>query len=179
MLKYISLCCVLVFNALTLHAQLEKILHHTFVLDSVDLVMLDVAGEIVIEPWAGNAIMTETHIKIYDSSKGIIDYFVKAGRYDVIAESEQDKQLTLLSKDKIRRPIRTKSGVCHEEVVIRIFIPEEFEAEGANMLKRITPIEEETPQTTAPQSTPNTESQDSSFLTPAQVDSTFVNGRLR
>lgn len=128
-------------------AQLEKVLHQTFFLDEIDLVALNVAGDIEIEQWAGNTIMTETKVKLYEGSPGIINYFVKTGRYDIEHESFGSEGIRLNSKDSVRRPIKTKAGECYEEVIVRVFIPEDFEKDGNNTLKRIKE-EENTPNPT-------------------------------
>lgn len=134
-----NLCFLLFFSIFmnTSHAQLEKVLHQTFFLEEIDLVALNVAGDIEIEQWAGNTIMTETRVKLYEGSPGIINYFVKAGRYDIEKEDFGTTGIKLNSKDNIRRPIRTKTGECYEEVTVRVFVPEDFEKNQNGTLERV------------------------------------------
>ncbi|MFK7933625.1 MAG: hypothetical protein AB8G22_08945 [Saprospiraceae bacterium] len=147
-------------------------MHQTFLLEEVDLVSLNIAGDVAVEKWAGNTILTETRVKIFDSSRGIINYFIKAGRYDIVEEEFGSEGILLASKDNIRRPIKTQTGECREEIVVRIFIPEDFDDDGSGRLRRQE--EEEQERKIKPPVSVKVE-KDSSYLTPTQVDSTFIN----
>jgi len=169
--------CLLLLLLFTLNiaqAQYEKILHQTFLLEEVDLVALNIAGDVAIEKWAGNTILTETNVKIFDSSRGIINYFIKAGRYDIEQEEFGTKGIRLTSKDNIRRPIKTQTGECREEITVRVFVPEDFEDTGDGRLKRKI-NEKDFELKRKINSDPTKQKKDSLFLTPAQVDSTFMN----
>lgn len=172
MLKNLCLLLLITFTVNVAQAQLEKVLHQTFLLDDIDLVDLNIAGEVAVEEWAGNTIMTETKIRIFAGSRGIINYFVKAGRYDIIQDSLGSAGIRLHSKDNVRRPIKTQTGVCREEITVRVFVPEDFKQNGNGRLERI--IEEEPLESPAIEPTAQVV-KDSFFLTPVQVDSTFTN----
>lgn len=124
-MKYIPalvFCFSLPFSAL---GQLQKILHQTFEVDSFAVIQLDVYGEYQVELWAGNNIMTETSIKLYQASEGILNHLVEAKRYDL--ETEKEGQLIkLFSVDKERPPIKTHKGECSEVINLRIFVPDSF-----------------------------------------------------
>lgn len=110
-------------------AQLEKMIHQTFDLSEMDAVRLNLAGDVEIEKWAGNTIMTETHIKLYEASQGIMYYFVKEGRYEIESDTMNETSLRLKSKDMVRKPIKTKTGECYEEVLVKVYLPDDFEVD--------------------------------------------------
>lgn len=118
-LTLFTICCA--------SAQLEKVLHQTFELGEAERINLDLKGEYKIELWAGNTVMTETQIRLTDASPAILKHFIeKAKRYDVVLENE-NSTARFYSHDKERREIKSKYGLCYEEVNLRIFVPDSFE----------------------------------------------------
>lgn len=121
------------FTMSTAQAQLEKVMHQTFEVGEVEKISLDLVGEYDIEQWAGNTIMTETKVELYEASPAILNHFVnKAKRYEISADT-LNSQLSLVSMDKERKPIRTKTQECPEIVHIRIFVPDTFEMTADSM----------------------------------------------
>lgn len=110
----------------TSNAQLEKVIHQTFEIGEANNIALDLVGTYEIEPWAGNNILTETKIQMFNASPAILNHFVKEKRYEIQVESE-GISLKLISFDKERRAIKYKEGECSEIVNVRIFVPEDFE----------------------------------------------------
>lgn len=133
-----KLVILLLFNlcvGVQSHAQYRKVIHQTFEIDSIDQVILDLVGDLQIDTWPGNIIMTETTINIFDASSGLIDHMMKAGRYESISERPNESMiLTISSKDKDRKSIKVRRRVngklvertVYELVDVRIFIPEDF-----------------------------------------------------
>ena len=117
------------------NAQLSKVLHQTFEIDDVDTVSLNLVGEYEIEKWAGNAILTETTIELYDAKPGIFKYFIKEGRYEIIADVNETS-VVLHAKDSERKSIRTKIGECYEFIKLKIFVPDDFNADDPLHLVR-------------------------------------------
>lgn len=114
----------------TAQAQLEKVMHQTFEVGEVETISLDLVGEYDVEEWAGNTIMTETKVQLYEASPAILNHFVtKAKRYEISADT-LDRNLLLASMDKERKPIRTKTQECYELVKLKIFVPDTFEMTG-------------------------------------------------
>jgi len=134
MSKLIPLAMLMLF-ALTAEAQLQKILHQSFEIEEVASISLDLYGEYEIEKWAGNTILTETSIQLYDANPNIFKFLVKNGRYEIESGGEGEL-FSLTSKDKQRRSIKTKEGECFEFVKLKIFIPEDFEIVDTKNLKR-------------------------------------------
>ena len=110
------------------NAQLTKVLHQTFEIDSVEKITLSLVGEYEVEKWAGNTILTETKIEIYDATKGIFKFFIEEkGRYDIVADID-GINATIFSNDSERRTIKNKETdkECYEFIRLKIFVPEDF-----------------------------------------------------
>jgi len=121
------------FTISTAQAQLEKVMHQTFEVGEMETISLDLVGEYDIEKWAGNTIMTETKVQLYEASPAILNHFVtKAKRYEISADT-LNNQLLLASLDKERKPIRTKTQECFELVKLKIFVPDTFEMTADSM----------------------------------------------
>lgn len=136
MSKLIPLAMLMLF-ALTAEAQLQKILHQSFEIEEINSISLDLHGEYELEKWAGNTILTETSIQLYDANPNILKFLIKNGRYEIESDSEGET-FKLESKDKQRRSIKTKEGECFEFVNLKIFIPEDFDITDTKNLKRIS-----------------------------------------
>lgn len=107
-------------------AQFSKTIHNSIEADSAQTIAVDLAGEVVVEPWAGNTVLVETQVRLYNATKGVFEYFVeRAGRYDVLHELS-GSQLRIYSKDAERKVIQTKHGQSTEEVAVRVMIPRDF-----------------------------------------------------
>ena len=124
------------FVSLGANAQLAKTIHQTFDLGEAESVVLQLKGDVEIESWAGNAIMTETKIELYDATPAVLKYFVEElGRYDIEAD-DQGGRISLVSKDKDRRSIQYKGQQCYETTKTRVFVPEDFEAVGETEFRK-------------------------------------------
>lgn len=125
--SFLFICLFIFSNA---QAQLEKVMHQTFEVGNMEGISLDLVGEYDIEKWAGNTIMTETKVELYEASPAILNHFVsKDKRYEILADT-LNNQLVLSSLDKERKPIRTKTQECPEIVHVRVFVPDTFEMTG-------------------------------------------------
>ncbi len=133
MIRYFLLL-FLSFSSLTSFAQLEKTIHQTFELNDAAGISLKLAGDYEIINWSGNQILTETNIKLYDASEGILKHFLKTGRYKILSDTSNTTTFALSSKDMQRKPIRTKYADCLEEVRIRVFVPEKFSREDGTIV---------------------------------------------
>ena len=120
----------------TTYGQLQRTIHKTFSLDSAEVVELNLYGDdYVVETWAGDNILTETKIKLYNASKTILNFFMERGRYDIEGQIEENI-LVLTSKNSSRPPIKNKDLQCHEVISLRIFMPDTFaESGGASWTK--------------------------------------------
>lgn len=125
-MKFIPYLIVFLAFAAPANAQISKILHQTFELGTAQEIQLQLIGEYEIEKWAGNTILTETKVELYDASPGIFNHFVEKGRYEIEIDNAET-HIQLNSKDQERKSIRTKKGECFEIVKLKIFVPDNFE----------------------------------------------------
>jgi hypothetical protein len=126
--KQYILVGILLFSAFTIFAQLEQTIHQAFELNDKSSVQLDLYGEYTLTPWAGNNILIETKIQLFNSSASIFKHFIeKDKRYLIEADTSSSEKLRLFSHDMKRTTLRTKTGAESTEVVeTRIFIPETY-----------------------------------------------------
>lgn len=131
-LPLIALLCL----PLLANAQTEKVLHETFELGELSTIRLNLYGEYQIEFWAGNNILAETQIQLYDGPPHVLDFFItEQRRYEITSATEGDA-LTLVSTDTKRPPIRYKGKDCFEQAKLRLFIPDSFEKAGEGLFLR-------------------------------------------
>ena len=122
-----TLLCTLIYLFCSVpnsHAQFEKVIHQSFELGDRKDITLDIALPYEVETWAGNTILTETKVQLFNIPQSILGHFIKMGRYEIV-EASNETSINLKLKEVDRRPIRTKNGECIEKVNIRIFVPED------------------------------------------------------
>lgn len=121
----ISFFCNLSFS------QNQRILHQSFELDTATTLKIDLHGTIITEPWVGNAILVETKVQLFDTPEGVLNYYIKEGRYEIESKLE-GSTFSLIAKDKERRAIKTAKGTSKEEVSVKIFLPDKLQPAGTN-----------------------------------------------
>ncbi|MEN0002951.1 MAG: hypothetical protein AAF798_02360 [Bacteroidota bacterium] len=114
----------------TVWGQHVKVLHNSFQLDSLKMLSVDFLGTYEVEPWAGDAVLVETTIKLYDASSGILEYLIENERYKIDADTIDETGLHLFSVKKERKIVRTSKGESREEVKVRVFLPDTFNQVG-------------------------------------------------
>ncbi len=111
-------------------AQMERTMYQVFEIDSAQVVDFDIAGEYSILPWAGNSILVETNVQIWDASREILSDLIKLGRYDLTTDSTlgpNPKELRIFTKYLKRKSIKRLDGQkCLEIAVTKIFVPDTF-----------------------------------------------------
>jgi hypothetical protein len=122
----------------TLWAQLKHTQHQTFPMDSINQVRIELVDSFAVETWAGNQLMTETQVQLYQASESVLKFFLKNERYTIVNDSTVGSNATLLlrSKDTVRKGIKTKFGECEEKVHVRIFVPRDFEKKQFDLWAR-------------------------------------------
>ena len=109
-----------------LNAQLQKSFHQVYELsDSVQTLELRLFGDYEHKAWAGNTIMLQTKVVLYDANSSILKFFMDNGRYDVTAD-QIGEVLYLTAKDQERRVIKSEGVECYELIEQKIYIPEDF-----------------------------------------------------
>ena len=145
-MRVFSIVFLCVFSFQMANAQLTKMLHQTFEIDSVDKITLSLVGEYEIEKWAGNTILTETKVELYSATAGIFKFFIEEkGRYDIVAEID-GMTAALFSNDSERKTIKNKENdtECFEIVKLKIFVPDDFNIDDPVNLIRIIDSEAST-----------------------------------
>lgn len=111
-------------------AQMERTMYQVFEVDSAQTVKFEVAGEYQVLEWAGNSILIETNVQIWDASREILGYLIKDGRYDLATDSTagpNPKHMRIFTKHLERKPIKRPDGQkCLEIAVTKIFVPDTF-----------------------------------------------------
>ena len=110
--------------------QMERTMYQVFEVDSVQTVDVTVAGEYDILTWAGNSILVETNVQIWEASREILGELIKIGRYDLAVDSSgmaNPRQIRIFTKNLERKPIKRIDGQkCLEIAVTKIFVPDTF-----------------------------------------------------
>lgn len=143
MFSSLTFCLFLMGNAF---AQIHQSLHKIYTLeDSITSISFEIfeQDEREVVQWAGNTMMTETKIQLFNASKGILNHFIENGRFEIELVVE-GTDLKIISKDMERPAIKTTKGVSSEIVSIRFFVPEDFEKANDNLwVKKVKAEEEE------------------------------------
>ncbi len=122
------------------NAQLSKVIHQTFEIDSIDNLTINLVGEYELVKWAGNTILTETKVEIYNTTVGIFKFFIEEKkRYEIVADLNGANG-TLFSFDSKRPTIKNnKTGEeSYEMIKVKIFVPDDFNLEDPVNLVRMT-----------------------------------------
>ena len=135
-IKIAIIAMFLCFAVESINAQLTRTFHHSFEIDSIDNMALNLEGEYEISFWAGNTVLTETNVELYDASPNIFKHFIKVGRYN-LEFAENGKNGVVKHTQLNRKPIYTKEGQCWEVVKLKIFVPDSFEKSGEHVYARI------------------------------------------
>lgn len=131
-MKLLRLRCLIFLLPLacSANAQMERTMYQVFEVDSAQTVQFEVAGEYDVLPWAGNSILIETNVQIWDASREILGQLIKDGRYDLTTDSTagpNPKQIRIFTKNLDRKPIKRLDGTkCLEIAVTKIFVPDTF-----------------------------------------------------
>ncbi len=121
---FVSLALLLACE--TAYAQMERTMYQVFELDSAKVVDLDLAGIYELQVWAGSSILVETNIQISHASPEILDFLIKQGRYDVVADTISETVVRIKTRIRDRKPIKTPDGECTEIATTKLFVPDTF-----------------------------------------------------
>lgn len=129
-------------------AQLKKTLHKVFEVPGTanQLVFNIYDGDSFdVIPWAGNTIMAETQVEMYQASKGVFNFFLEQGRYDFITAPQTDS-LMISSKDLLRQVIKLEDVEAVERVHSKIYIPDYFVQQSDIVWERPEELRQTEPQ---------------------------------
>jgi|GEM_PF-643954 hypothetical protein len=119
-----------VFWAGGVFAQMERTVYQTFSLDSVTTFQLDVVGftEVEVKTWAGNTVLSEVQIQLWDASPEILNFMVDNGRYRFLFD-KKGSFARIASEQRDRKLVKTKlsnGAACQEITRLRIFLPDTY-----------------------------------------------------
>lgn len=139
---------LLFFTTFSLHvsAQMERTVYQVFEVDSIQTVLLDIVGFTYPElhVWAGNNILTEANIQVWEASPEIVNYLIEQGRYAFDSEKKDDA-LRVFTKIRKREDIKLPGmkTKCVEQTTVKVFIPDIYEWDPAEW----TPEQTDKPKT--------------------------------
>lgn len=107
------------------------IFHKTVDVDHVNAISFDVYGKDQVEyrTWPGDDLLIETTVQIRNVQQDVLDFYMKQDRYVLKPEVNGD-QMALVSYDKTRRMVKGTETSALEEVMIVVYMPEDFAAAG-------------------------------------------------
>lgn len=109
-----------------LSAQMERTIYQVFPADSIPTIQLDLThATYEIVAWAGDNLMVETNIRVWNASPEIVKHLIELGRYELVAE-KKEQSLLIGHKLKERKPIKTPRGECTEIAQIKLFVPDMY-----------------------------------------------------
>ncbi len=138
-MRFFSIFFFFIFWTNIVNAQLTKVLHQTFEIDSVENLTIGIVGEYELEKWAGNNILTETKIEIYNTTAGTFKFLIEEKkRYEIVAEINSTKA-SIFSFDSKRASIKNKETgkECYEFIKVKIFVPDDFNIDDPVNLVRV------------------------------------------
>ena len=121
--KILIVLFIIAFQATNLFSQIATTFHQSFTIDEdIPLIVIDLDYPVQIEEWNGNTILIETNVQLSNTSKQILDYYIKDGRYKI----EQKDYIAAVEyghKKMVRKAIYTQNGPCKEDVLVKIYTP--------------------------------------------------------
>lgn len=137
-------CCSLLAQQVS--AQMERTVYQVFEVDSIQSVTLDIVGFTYPElhVWAGNSILTEANIQVWDASPEIVNYLIEQGRYAFESEKTAGA-LRVFTKIRKRQDIKMPGmqKKCVEQTTVKVFVPDIYDWDPAEW----TPEQTDKPKT--------------------------------
>lgn len=118
----------------SLSAQTETVIHQTFMVDSIKSLTLNLYGDYDIDFWAGNTILAETKVQLFNGPEHVLKFFIEEQqRYQINDTLVDSTALLLVSHVMDRKEIAYRGTPCREIVRLRLFIPDVFAAQSENV----------------------------------------------
>ncbi|MBK9338394.1 MAG: hypothetical protein IPM98_18365 [Lewinellaceae bacterium] len=116
------------------YAQMERTVYQVFEVDSVQTVTLDIINFTYPELhiWAGNNILTEANIQLWDASPEVVNHLIDKGRY-AFESDKTGETLRIFTKIRQREDIKMPGmrSKCVEQTTIKVFVPDIYEFDPA------------------------------------------------
>lgn len=136
--RLLALLFLVTVTVASARAQYSKTIHKTFATRDIERIDVGIVDSVTIEHWAGNLILVQTDVRVYQASEGLFKFLVgESGRYDIVS-SQEGSTLHLSSAVPLREAIHAKTGTVRERVFVKVMLPEEFVGEGSGPYVRQT-----------------------------------------
>lgn len=121
--KILIVLFIIVFQSINLFSQIATTFHQSFTVnEEIPLIVIDLDYPVQVEEWAGNTILVETNVRLSNTSKQVLDYYIKDGRYKV-EQKDYTAAVGFGHKKMVRKAIYTQNGPCKEDVLVKIYTP--------------------------------------------------------
>ena len=136
-MRFLLTLALVACTALSFAQDPADIYHKTVDLNEINQISFDVYkdDQLEVKTWPGDDILIETSVKINNGDPDILRFFLEKDRWG-LAENISGDQLKLESVDKNRRFVKGTEFSTSEQVVIVVYIPEEFSESGDKTFKR-------------------------------------------
>ncbi|OAV43177.1 hypothetical protein [Lewinella sp. 4G2] len=136
-MRFFFILAILATSAASFAQDPADIFHKTIDLDSINQVSLDVYANdnFEVKTWPGDDILIETSVKLIGGKPFILKFFKEKQRYDLEPKQTGDR-LALVSRDKERRQVNGDGAQTTENVIIVLYMPEDFADAGNNTYRR-------------------------------------------
>lgn len=136
-MRFLLTLALMAYTVLSFAQDPADIYHKTVDLDKINQVSFDVYkdDQVEVKTWPGDDILIETSVKINNGDPDILRFFLDKDRWG-LAENVSGDQLKLESVDKTRRFVKGTEFTTSEQVLIVIYIPEEFSESGDKTFRR-------------------------------------------
>ena len=121
--KILIVLFIIILQATNIFSQIATTFHQSFAInEDIPLILIDLDYPVQIEEWNGNSILIETNVQLSNTSKQILDYYIRDGRYK-IEQKDYNEAIELGHKKMVRKAIYTQNGPCKEDVLVKIYTP--------------------------------------------------------
>ncbi len=121
--KILLVLVILTFQSINLFSQIATTFHQSFTInEDIPLIVIDLDYPVQVEEWAGNTILVETSVQLSNTSKQLLDYYIRDGRYKV-EQKDYTAAIEYGHKKMARKAIYTQNGPCKETVLVKIYTP--------------------------------------------------------
>ncbi len=119
-------------------AQFSKTMHSSFPVEGAEAIQINLVDNVTVESWAGNTILVQTDVRLFNASKGLFDFLTgEDGRYLVSAGTD-GTTLNLVNVKPSRAELVSKQGTCREEINVKVLLPADFVGEGSGPFHRVS-----------------------------------------
>ncbi len=138
-MQYLLMLVLVGCTAVSFAQDPADIFHKTVDVDDVNNISFDVYPKDRVEfrTWPGDDLLIETSVQIQNVKQDILDFYLRQKRY-VLKPTVTGDQMQLVSFDKDRRVVKGTEGGAFENVVIVVYMPEDFTSVGDGRYTRVS-----------------------------------------